>query len=350
LIEILSTNFCDTSFVYLVKQRWALLMCIEHENTAIERAAAILRAAPLKFVRPSTLFNSCPLGLKSEDPRSDVANAVPHNMWIPLMPPESSPVHTESTISSVSSSPPHHFVWSHEHNFRPDVPDGILRFARYLTSNREFFDFIQRDGYMTKRWWSDAGWAWVQENQKTKPHFWRIHQESQQCRLRVLAEEIAMPWDWPVEVCNYEADAFCAFKSEIDGQPIRLPTESEYLRLRANVKVDVQNSEAGIAWACAPGNINLERWGTPCPVNTFVDPASGFADIVGNVWTHTSSQLTFSDESDRHWLAPALPKEVQDGQHVVLRSGSCLARGGNACASRRFHVAKNDSSFCAGYI
>ena len=44
--------------------------------------------------------------------------------------------------------------------------------------------------------------------------------------------EIAMPWDWPVEVNYLEAKAFCNWKAKQTGLPIRLPTEDEWYRLR----------------------------------------------------------------------------------------------------------------------
>jgi formylglycine-generating enzyme required for sulfatase activity len=34
-----------------------------------------------------------------------------------------------------------------------------------------------------------------------------------------------MPWDWPVEVNNLEAQAFCKWKSLKTQSKIRLPTE-----------------------------------------------------------------------------------------------------------------------------
>jgi formylglycine-generating enzyme required for sulfatase activity len=36
-----------------------------------------------------------------------------------------------------------------------------------------------------------------------------------------------MPWDWPVEVNNLEARAFCEYLGEKKGLKIRLPTEAE---------------------------------------------------------------------------------------------------------------------------
>mmetsp|Transcript_2783 Transcript_2783/g.2422 ORF Transcript_2783/g.2422 Transcript_2783/m.2422 type:complete len:87 (+) Transcript_2783:359-619(+) len=86
-----------------------------------------------------------------------------------------------------------------------------------------------------------------------------------------------MPWDWPVEVNFHEAKAFANYKSEKTGQPIRLPSESEYHRLRTRIPDDVGDWKEG-----SRGNINLEVYGSPCPVNKF--GADGIYDVVGNVW------------------------------------------------------------------
>jgi len=67
------------------------------------------------------------------------------------------------------------------------------------------------------------------------------------------------------------------WKSAKTGEPIRLPTEDEWLRIRSLLPTDVTNWKFGTA-----GNINLEKWASSCPVNIF--ETSGFFDIVGNVW------------------------------------------------------------------
>jgi formylglycine-generating enzyme required for sulfatase activity len=45
-----------------------------------------------------------------------------------------------------------------------------------------------------------------------------------------------MPWDWPAEVNNLEARAFCKWKSEKTERNLRLPTEDEYYALRNLLK------------------------------------------------------------------------------------------------------------------
>ncbi len=61
-----------------------------------------------------------------------------------------------------------------------------------------------------------------------------------------------MPWDWPVEVNNLEARAFCNWKSERTGKKLRLPTEDEFYSIRNLLKTDYED------WKYqSVGNINL---------------------------------------------------------------------------------------------
>ena len=73
-----------------------------------------------------------------------------------------------------------------------------------------------------------------------------------------------MPLDWPVEVNNLEATAFCNWKSSKFNKKVRLPTEDEYMQLRLIVKEDHFDWEHGKI-----ANINMENWFSPCPVNLF---------------------------------------------------------------------------------
>jgi formylglycine-generating enzyme required for sulfatase activity len=47
-----------------------------------------------------------------------------------------------------------------------------------------------------------------------------------------------MPWDWPAEVNNLEARAFCKWKSIKMGTYVRLPTEDEYYSIRRVLNAD----------------------------------------------------------------------------------------------------------------
>lgn len=79
-------------------------------------------------------------------------------------------------------------------------------------SNGEFLEFVKAKGYQTKDYWTQEGWHWCNDKQVAMPLFWVVRNE--QFYLRTLAEEIKMPWDWPVIVNHLEADAFCVWKSK----------------------------------------------------------------------------------------------------------------------------------------
>ena len=49
--------------------------------------------------------------------------------------------------------------------------------------------------------------------------------EPEQLQLRLMTEQVPMPWDWPVEVNQLEAAAFCRWKADQTGLPVQLPSE-----------------------------------------------------------------------------------------------------------------------------
>ena len=73
-----------------------------------------------------------------------------------------------------------------------------------------------------------------------------------------------MHWDWPVEVNNLEASAFCQWKAKQTKRNIRLPTEDEYFAMRNLLKTDLNSWKPK-----SVGNINLEYWLSPNPVDMF---------------------------------------------------------------------------------
>ena len=136
--------------------------------------------------------------------------------------------------------------------------------SKMLVSNAEFFHFIAANGYNERRWWDDEGWGWREFAQPQMPTFWvgDIAQPDD-LRLRLMTEEVAMPWDWPAEVNQLEAAAFCRWLAEESGKAIQLPCEAEWMQLREQVAGDQPD------WIDAPGNINLARWASSCPVDHF---------------------------------------------------------------------------------
>ncbi len=44
-----------------------------------------------------------------------------------------------------------------------------FRIGRYPVTNGQYQAFIDDGGYRERRWWSDAGWTWLQEKKVTEP-------------------------------------------------------------------------------------------------------------------------------------------------------------------------------------
>ncbi|MEW5857318.1 MAG: SUMF1/EgtB/PvdO family nonheme iron enzyme, partial [Cyanobacteriota bacterium] len=79
---------------------------------------------------------------------------------------------------------------------------------RYPVTCGQYRAFMEAGGYQNARWWTEAGWKWLQENPVNQPLYW--------------APDTA--WDnHPVcGVSGYEAQAYARFVGK------RLPTEAEW--------------------------------------------------------------------------------------------------------------------------
>ena len=44
---------------------------------------------------------------------------------------------------------------------------------RYPVTNGQYREFMDDGGYGNRDWWSDGGWAWLQEERVTEPAYWR---------------------------------------------------------------------------------------------------------------------------------------------------------------------------------
>ena len=133
-----------------------------------------------------------------------------------------------------------------------------------------------------------------------------------------------MPWDWPVEVNNLESRAFCKWKSEKTGRNIRLPTEDEYFALRYLLKASYED------WKYqSVGNINLEYWCSPCPVDLF--EIEGFCDIVGNLLQHTITPVYPFENFKIDPLYEDFTTPAFDGRHDIIKGG-CFMNTGNSAS------------------
>jgi formylglycine-generating enzyme required for sulfatase activity len=159
-----------------------------------------------------------------------------------------------------------------------DIPASACllayRMARYPVTNAQFARFIAAGGYDQPRWWTPLGWQARLENDWKHPRSWQASQWNRD-------EEPV------VDLCWYEAAAFCLWLSDVTGEQITLPTEQQWqYAAQGN---DSRVYPWGDAWDCTRCNNSV----LPCvskittPVNQYEglsDSPFGVVDMIGNVW------------------------------------------------------------------
>lgn len=176
---------------------------------------------------------------------------------------------------------------------------------RYPVTCKQYQTFIEAGGYQDSRWWSAAGWDWLQSAQVTQPLYWRSDPE----------------WDQH-PVCGvswYEADAYARFVGK------RLPTELEWEKA-ARWSPDTEESQV-YPWgetqpnseSCNHSHLNRH---TP-PVTHYPAGKSSFGcyDLLGNVWEWTASWFAGYDGFEPYPYR-GYSQAYFDQQHRVLRGGS----------------------------
>lgn len=289
---------------------WVILMGIEHERIHLETSSVLMRQLPLEWVKPQAHWPAC------IHVREERATA-PQNTLISMPGGQVTLGKTDDT-----------YGWDNEYGTsHSDVKP--FKASKMLVSNAEFFEFVQAGGYQNAQWWDEEGQGWRDFAGATMPTFWvGSATEPQTLKLRLMAEEILMPWDWPAEVNQLEAAAFCRWKADEAGKSIQLPTEAEWYLLRDQVEGDQPD------WQQAPGNINLAWWASCCPVDQF--PQGDFYDVVGNVWQWTTTPISGFDGFRVHPLYDDFSTPTFDGKHSIMKGGSWISTGNEALRSSRY--------------
>jgi len=286
---------------------WVIMMGIEHERIHLETSSVLIRQLPLEHVKSLDDWPVCP----------DVGEA-PANAMIEVSP-------GRVVLGKERHDP--FYGWDNEYGrLEKDVPG--FKAARFLVSNGEFKEFVDAGGYREEKWWSDEGWNWRRFRQADHPLFW-LRQDDGEFKLRCFVEEIAMPWNWPVEVNQLEAKAFCMWRAETTGRPVRLPTEEEWYRLLAESGLPDQPD-----WDEPPANLNLTRWASSCPVDSYM--AQGFGDVMGNVWQWTETPITGFPGFEVHPLYDDFSTPTFDTRHNLIKGGSWISTGNEATHHARY--------------
>jgi len=285
---------------------WIILMGIEHERIHLETSSVLIRQLPLDKVVSGRFGEIC-----------KERGEAPVNGFLPVF-------GAEVKLGKPWNHPL--YGWDNEYGNRTEKVEDF-RTTKMLISNGEFLNFINENGYNTESYWTEEGWNWRNFKEAQMPLFWRKTDTG--FRLRLVAEEIDMPWNWPVEVNYLEAKAYCNWLTAKRGKTFRLPTETEWYRL-----AEVCNIPDATEWKTAPGNINLEHYCSPCPVDKF--KAGDFFDVIGNVWQWTETPITGFAGFKVHPMYDDFSTPTFDGKHNLIKGGSWISTGNEATLHSRY--------------
>jgi 5-histidylcysteine sulfoxide synthase/putative 4-mercaptohistidine N1-methyltranferase len=285
---------------------WGIMMGIEHERIHLETSSVLIRQLQIDQVVQLPFWDICP---ESGEP--------PVNQLVTV---------TGDAVQLGKSKDHPLYGWDNEYGSHGAEVAGF-RAAQYLVSNREFLTFVEAGGYREQQWWAEEGWNWQQFKHAEYPLFWI--RSGDDWKLRTMASEIAMPWNWPVEVNYLEAKAFCNWKAVQTGTPVRLPTEDEWCRLYDSCGLPDQPY-----WDKAPGNINLEYWSSSCPIDHF--KTGDFYDVIGNVWQWTETPIyPFTGFTAHPWYDD-FSTPTFDTRHNLIKGGSWISTGNEATQDARY--------------
>ncbi len=276
---------------------WAILMGMEHENIHLETSSVLIRQLPLARVRPVAEFTA-----------AFAAGPAPPNALLPV---------AGGLVSAGKDRDNPLYGWDNEYG-RHRVALHDFAAGRQLVSNGEFRAFVEARGYGESCWWSPEGERWREFAKAHHPTFWV--EEAGAWKLRLLATERPMPWNWPVEVNCHEAQAFCAWQSAQTGRTLRLPSEDEWRRLR-----DVSGVADSDQWGEAPANIGLAYGASPCAVDRFRH--GEFYDVIGNVWQWTTTPIYPYEGFAVHPYYDDFSVPTFDQQHNLMKGGSFISLG-----------------------
>ncbi|MBI1174762.1 MAG: 5-histidylcysteine sulfoxide synthase [Sideroxydans sp.] len=285
---------------------WVVLMGIEHELIHLETSSVLIRQQALQYVQPHPAWQPC--RTHGEPPANELVD-------IPAGP-----------VRLGKGRDDAYYGWDNEYGVH-EADVAAFQAGRHLVSNREFLGFVEAGGYGSDAWWEEEGRAWKRYARAAHPTFWL--KQGGGWRLRLMAEEVAMPWDWPAEVNYHEAKAFCNWKKNVSGASVRLPSEDEWHRM-----CDAAGLGEVPADRAADANIHLDRYASSCPVSEFRH--GELYDVVGNVWQWTETPIYPFAGFEVHPLYDDFTTPTFDDRHNLFKGGSWISCGNEARRSARY--------------
>ena len=200
--------------------------------------------------------------------------------------------------------------------------------ASRLVTHGEWLEFIDDGGYTDPRWWMAAGWDWVRSQRAQAPLYWQQDGYPEQhggwTNFTLHGRLPIDPHTPVVHVSWFEADAYARWRSAQDGQPLRLPTETEWEHAAQSL---------GAQWA-EGGNFLDSGALHPMPL---ARNGNGLQQMGGDVWEWTSSPYT-GYPGYRPWVGAV---GEYNGKFMV---NQMVLRGGS-CATPRDHIRSSYRNF-----
>jgi formylglycine-generating enzyme required for sulfatase activity len=201
--------------------------------------------------------------------------------------------------------------WTEKGHFDREQPEHTVALPDYHIGKHpvtvgEYRAFVDAGGYLHRRYWTDAGWAWRQAGGRTAPDLWSDEKWTGDDRLPV----VGVSW--------YEAYAYCQCLSEATGRHYRLPTEAEWEKAARGP--DGRIYPWGDAFDASRCNAQVSGPERTTPVGQYHpagDSPYGCVDVAGNVSEWTISQFR------------PYPYDAHDGRENPLGGVERVTRGGS---------------------
>lgn len=126
------------------------------------------------------------------------------------------------------------------------------RIALNPVSNAQFLAFMEMDGYNTRDWWSDAGWAWLQSVNATNPEYWRRDRTGHWFTVGLNGPVELQDADPVAGISQHEAKAFAAWTASLGGDHAGALLQHEYQWEVAARNGDLQNTGRVREWCANP--------------------------------------------------------------------------------------------------
>jgi formylglycine-generating enzyme required for sulfatase activity len=201
--------------------------------------------------------------------------------------------------------------WKEKGYFSRESPQHTVTLESYFIGKypvtvEEYTAFVTMGGYLSKKYWTAAGWVWREKAGKVKPDYWEEGIFSGNDRYPV----VGVSW--------YEAWAYCHWLSAETGKVYRLPTEAEWEKAARGK--DGWLYPWGDEFDQTRCNTRVTNVGRTEPVGRYSpdgDSPYGCVDMVGNI-----SEWALSQFKPYPYVGRDGRNNEEDETERVLRGGS----------------------------